>query len=259
VSQTYGGNNQAIQVEALSKHYGDLRALDNVSFDVPRGTVIALLGPNGAGKTTLVRMLSTLIAPTSGTAQVEGYDIRRHPRQVRQCLGVAFTDTSLYARLTVRETLRYFGRLYQIAPGTLESRIEELVSLFDMNSYAERPVAQLSRGMQRKVVIARAILHAPPVLIMDEPTTGLDIQASAEMIDFIRTYARAGKTILLVTHNLTEVEMLCDDILILRHGRIAEGPTPVRGLSSSELQATIFRHINGSQGKAENRESEGAI
>jgi len=233
---------EAIKVQELSKHYGSLRALDGVSFTAPRGAIVAVVGPNGAGKTTLFRLLSTLIRPTSGAAQVAGYDIKRDPQRVRQSIGVAFTDTALYARLTVRETLRYFGRLYQMPPRALEGRIDELLQLFQMSGYADRIVDALSRGMRQKVVIARAILHAPDVLLLDEPTTGLDIQASADMIDFIRAYAQ-DRTILFATHNLTEIELLCDTVLILVEGRVNGAPLHVRGMTSAELQTAIFERL----------------
>ena len=232
----------AIEVHELSKHYGSLQALDKVSFVIPRDAVVALVGPNGAGKTTLFRLLSTLIQPTAGTADIAGYDICREPQKVRQHIGVAFTDTALYARLTVRETLRYFGRLYQVPPRQLEERIAALLHLFDMEGYADRSIEALSRGMRQKVVIARAILHSPDVLFLDEPTTCLDIQASADMIDFIHTYAR-GRTILFATHNLTEIELLCDTAMILREGRICGAPIRVRGMPLAQLQPAIFERI----------------
>jgi sodium transport system ATP-binding protein len=231
-----------IEVHELSKHYGALRALDQVSFVAQRGMVVAIVGPNGAGKTTLFRLLSTLIQPTLGTACIQGHDIRRESQTVRQLIGVAFTDTALYARLTVQETLRYFGRLYQMPSRTLEARIVELLRLFHMQSYAHQLVDTLSRGMRQKVVMARAILHSPDVLFLDEPTTGLDIQASADMIDFIRAYAQ-NRTILFATHSLTEIQLLCDTAIVLHEGRISGTPIPVCDLTTTELQAAIFERI----------------
>lgn len=231
-----------IEVSELSKHYGTVRALDRVSFVAERGNVVALVGPNGAGKTTLFRTLSTLIKPTAGTARVCGHDIRTDPQKVRESLGMTFTDSELYAQLTARETLRYFGRLYQMPPEGLETRIEELLELFGMTGYADRPVEDFSRGMRQKVVIARAILHSPDVLCMDEPTTSLDIQASADMVEFIRTYSE-GRTVLLATHNLTEIELLCDVAVVLQDGGLVGEPLAVRGLSAAQLQAAIFERI----------------
>ncbi len=251
---------KAIEVVGLTKRYGSVVALEDVSFCVEAGTVVALVGPNGAGKSTLFRLLSTLIRPTSGTALIQGHDIQLAPQAVRQRIGAVFTDTALYSRLTTVETLRYFGRLYQIPSTALQMRINELLHIFRLREYADRPVETLSRGLRQKLVIARAIMHAPEVLFLDEPTTGLDIQASRDTIDFISSYA-CGRTILFATHNLTEIELLCDVAIVLDNGHISSAPIPVKALSSGELQKAIFERIGGWHtprlpGRSERGESE---
>ena len=219
----------AIWARALCKTFQDpergrVEAVREVELHCRRGEIYGLLGPNGAGKTTTLRMLSTILAPTSGTAEIDGVDVVEDPLEARRRIGFLSTSTGLYPRLTARETLRYFGKLHGIGEGPLEAPVEELVEAFDMGAFADGRCEAFSTGQKQKVSIARAVLHDPPVLILDEPTTGLDILASSAMIDFIESSRARGTCILFSTHIMSEAERLCDRIGVIYGGRLlAEG------------------------------------
>jgi sodium transport system ATP-binding protein len=215
-----------VEVEHLSKTFedkkaGTVRAVDDVSFCCRPGEIFGLLGPNGAGKTTLMRMLSTILAPTSGTATVAGFDLRREAAQVRQNIGFLSGSAALYERMTPREMVAYFGSLYGIAPDEVTRRMETIFTELDMNDFADRRCDKLSTGQKQRVSIARTILHRPPVLFFDEPTNGLDVVTSRSITRFIRRCRDEGRTVIFSTHIMSEVEALCDRIAIIYNGRIA--------------------------------------
>lgn len=214
-----------VEVKGLTKEFRDwrwgrTRAVADVSFSVGQGEALGLLGPNGAGKTTVLRMISTALRPTGGTAVVDGHDVRHDPAAVRRRIGFLSTGTALYGRLTPRETLRFFGRLNGMTDGDLRRRIDLLAGLLDMGAFLDRPCDKLSHGMKQKANIARCLLHDPPVVVLDEPTTGLDVPGSRRIVDFIRQCREEGKTVLLSTHNMLEVERLCDRVAVLAGGRL---------------------------------------
>jgi sodium transport system ATP-binding protein len=226
----------AIEVENLTKDYLDkgrglVRAVDNISFQCEYGEIMGLLGPNGAGKTTTLRTLATVLSPTSGFARVAGFDVLRDSLQVRRNLGFLTGGTGLYARLTAREILQFFGRLHEMPQTLIQQRTDRLVELFDMASFQNSHCDKLSTGQKQRVNLARTLLHDPPVIILDEPTAGLDIISSKTILDFIRSSKQGGKCILFSTHYMTEAEILCDRIAIIHNGKIL-GCDTLAGLSA---------------------------
>jgi len=213
-----------IEFDGLSKAYGEFRAVSELSLRVEPGEVYALLGPNGAGKTTALRCLATLLSPTSGTARVEGFDVRTEPLEVRRRLAFLAASMGLYQRLTAREVLVYFGRLHGIERAALETRVEELIELFDLGDFKNRLCGRLSTGQRQRVSIARAILHDPPALILDEPTLGLDLVSGRGIYAMIHLARMRGRAILFSTHQMEEVELLANRVGVLSGGRlVAEG------------------------------------
>jgi sodium transport system ATP-binding protein len=206
------------------KKRGEIRAVDDVSFRVAPGQIYGLLGANGAGKTTTLRMLATLLRPTSGSATVAGFEVGNAPQQVRANVGFLATSTALYGRLTARETLAYFGRLNGISKSEIETRTQRIADELDMHEFLDRRCEKFSTGMKQKTSIARTLIHDPAVMIFDEPTVGLDIMAARTIVKFVRECRARGKTVIYSTHIMSEVEKLCDVIGIIHGGRLlAEG------------------------------------
>ncbi|KPL01754.1 MAG: hypothetical protein AMJ73_09990 [candidate division Zixibacteria bacterium SM1_73] len=204
------------------KKRGEVRAVDQVNIKCRLGRVFGLLGLNGAGKTTLMRLLSTTLKPTSGTAKVAGYDIIQKPEKVKEKIGFLSNDTGLYNRLTAEETVTYFGRLNNIEESELKGRVEEIFGTFDMDEFRQTRIDKLSTGMKQKVSIARTFVNNPEVLILDEPTLGLDVVTSRSIIQFIKESKKLNKCVLFSTHIMWEAEKLCDDIAIIHKGKILE-------------------------------------
>ncbi|MEO1996095.1 MAG: ATP-binding cassette domain-containing protein [Planctomycetaceae bacterium] len=214
-----------IQVDRLGKDFADLRrgsvsALSDISFSVQPGEIVGLLGPNGAGKTTCLRILSTVLRPTSGQATIDGYDVAEQSEQVRKRIGFMSTNTGIYDRMTAWEMVEYFGRLYGIEEGQLQSRIDSIFATLQMHEIRDVMGAKMSTGMKQKVSIARTIVHDPPVLIFDEPTSGLDVLVARNLLQAIMTLRDQGKCIIFSTHIMREVEKLCDRVAVLHRGRI---------------------------------------
>jgi ABC-2 type transport system ATP-binding protein len=216
-----------IKTENLTKHFQDVHAVDNVSLHVKAGEVLALLGPNGAGKTTTVRMLTTVLRPSSGTALVAGYDVVHNPGQVRASVGVLTEDHGLYDRMHMEEYLDFFGQIYDMDAAQREERIDYLLGKFGLLDARNRRIGKFSKGMRQKLSLARSLLHSPPVLLLDEPTSAMD-PASARLVrDAIKTLRSEDRAIIVCTHNLAEAEELADKIAIIRYGRIiANGSVP---------------------------------
>lgn len=206
------------------KKRGKIRAADAVTFRADPGRIYGLLGANGAGKTTTLRLLATLLKPTSGTAVVAGHDVLRAPEKVRANVGFLAASTALYGRLTAREMIAYFGRLNGLQDGELRSRIERLADDLDMHEFLDRRCEKFSTGMKQKTSIARTLVHDPAVMIFDEPTLGLDVMTSRAIVKFVRDCRNRGKTVIYSTHIMSEVEKLCDVVGIIHDGRLmAEG------------------------------------
>ena len=215
-----------IQVQGLSKSFGKVKAVKNVSFSAIDGQITGLLGPNGAGKSTTLRMLYTLLKPDQGTAQVDGFDVRQNPLEVQKRIGVLADARGLYARLTSRENIRYYGRLHGLEGEALERQIESLLVLLDMQSIADRKTEGFSTGEKLKVAIARTLVHNPRNVLLDEPTNGLDVMSTRAMRQFIQRLREEGKCVLFTSHIMQEVAALCDQIVIISHGEVTIDGSP---------------------------------
>jgi len=227
-----------IEVAALGKSFrqSDGRtapAVDSISFTAKPGEIFGLLGPNGAGKTTTLRMLCTVLRPTSGSARVAGYDVVTASASVREHIGYLSANTGVYDRMTAVEMVTYYGRLHGIAADALATRLDQLFDTLQMNEFRNVLGARMSTGMRQKVSIARALIHDPPVLIFDEPTSGLDVLVQRSVLQNIAALRSAGKCILFSTHIMREVEKLCDRVAIMHRGRI---------LSQGTLEELRARH-----------------
>ncbi|HEV2131326.1 MAG TPA: ABC transporter ATP-binding protein [Longimicrobiaceae bacterium] len=209
-----------IVFEELTKTYGELRAVNGLSFSVRPGEVYALLGANGAGKTTALRCLATLLTPTGGVARVDGYDAAEQPLEVRRRLGFLAASMGLYERLSAREFLLYFAGLQGMRGEPARARVEELVDLFALTSFADRLCGRLSTGQRQRVSIARAVVHDPPALVLDEPTLGLDVLSGQAIYRFIDGARVRGRAVLFSTHQMPEVELLADRVGILAGGQL---------------------------------------
>ncbi|OYT52600.1 ABC transporter ATP-binding protein [Candidatus Bathyarchaeota archaeon ex4484_135] len=208
----------AVEARGLSKRFGPKLALKDVSFDVRKGEIMGLLGPNGAGKTTTVRILTGILRPDSGSATVMGHDVLEEPLEIRRCIGYLPETPCLYERLTVEENLAFYGRLYDVPEEELRRRIRDLLALVGLKDRAGEKVGALSKGLKQRVAIVRALVHDPPVLILDQPTSDLDPASAKDIRGLIKELNRSGKTVLICTHNLTEAEELCDRIAIINEG-----------------------------------------
>jgi len=245
-----------IEVHGLTKRFDDVAAVDDVSFRVAAGEVFGLLGPNGAGKTTTLRVLATLLRPDEGRATIAGHDVLRESEAVRRAIGVVNGGMGLYDRLTGREVLHYFGDLYGMRRADIERRIEALDGLLDLAGTLDKRTGAFSTGMKQKIVIARAVLHDPPVLFFDEATSGLDVMARRAVLDFSRAYPGEARAVVWSTHVMSEVEELCDRVAVLYRGRVIADDT-VTGLKAaagaSDLEQAFFTLVRRS-GLAEGAE-----
>ncbi|GIW13931.1 MAG: multidrug ABC transporter ATP-binding protein [Tepidiforma sp.] len=225
----------AIECRAVTRRFGARTALHALDLDVEAGEIVGLLGPNGSGKTTTLRILATLLRPDSGTARILSWDVAAEPMQVRRLIGVMPERPSLYDRHPVEDNVRFWAEVHQVRdPGAAVARALEFAGVADR---ARDPAGSLSKGLKQRVALARAIVHRPPVLLLDEPSSGLDPSAAASMEGLIRDLAREGTTILLNTHRLAEAERLCDRVAILREGHLLQVGTP------QQVRAALLGHI----------------
>jgi sodium transport system ATP-binding protein len=247
-----------IEAFQLAKRFKRFEAVKNVTFRAEAGEVFGLLGPNGAGKTTTLRMLATVLSPSSGTATVSGYDIRTQPNAVRAHVGILVESAGLYSHSTTREHLRYVGNLHGLNGNGLERRIDELVEVLDMSEFADRRAQGFSRGMVRKVVMGMALVHDPPNIILDEPTQGLDVVSTRAVRDLIRQFRAEGRCVVLSTHIMDEVERLCDRVAIVHRGEILEMGTPPDLIAKYHADSleTAFVAIIGAQALLDEAERE---
>jgi ABC-2 type transport system ATP-binding protein len=235
-----------IVVEGLRKDFRALTAVHDMSFTVGDGEIFGLLGPNGAGKTTTVRMLAGLISPTAGTAIVNGHPLGETTQQIRAFTGILTESPGLHEKLTARQNLAYYGRLYGMRGARLREAVDRYLGVVEMSEFADRRVGAFSKGMRQKIAIARALLHEPEVIYLDEPTSGLDPSAAKTVRDFVASLRSLGRSIVVCTHNLDEAERLCDRIGIMR-GTLLRVDTPA-GLRRHGRAATVRVELNGARG-----------
>ncbi|MDH5590202.1 MAG: ATP-binding cassette domain-containing protein [Gemmatimonadota bacterium] len=242
-----------IHVSGLTKQFGDLAAVRDLSFQVDRGEVYALLGANGAGKTTALRCIATLLRPTGGRVEVEGWSTSSTPIEVRRRIAFLATSTGLYERLTPRELVTYFGRLQGMDDASLEARVDAVVDLFALGEFQHRLCGQLSHGQRQRVSLARVLVHDPPVLILDEPTLGLDLVSGGAIHRFIQRERDRGKAVLFSSHRMEAVELLADRVGVMDEGRlVAEGTVAdlVSGVGASSLAQAFLRLVGAEEGVA---------
>jgi daunorubicin resistance ABC transporter ATP-binding subunit len=234
-------SDDAIVVEGLEKSYGSVRALCSVDFSAPTGSVLGLLGPNGAGKTTAVRILATLLEPDGGTARVAGLDAVRDAAKLRSKIGLAGQYAAVDENLTGFENLEMVGRLYHMGKAEARARATELLDHFDLTDAAKRPAKTYSGGMRRRLDLAAALVYRPPVLFLDEPTTGLDPRSRLSLWETIESRAAAGTTVLLTTQYLDEADQLADEIMVIDHGKVIASGTPAELKAKTGSQSLAVR------------------
>lgn len=240
---------EILHADSLVKHFGSVTAVCGVSLTVRGGEVVGLLGPNGAGKTTTLRMLVGILTPSAGRVLINGVDLQEQLIEAKQRIGFLSGDTQLYQRLSPREVLFYFGRLYGLAPERLARRVEHLIGELEMESFADRPCRTLSSGQKQRANIARAFLHEPDVLVLDEPTSALDVISGQFIVEAIRRERAAGRAILFSTHIMSEAEYLCDRIYLMHAGAIADHGTLSELLARAgarNLTDAFFHHLRKS-------------
>jgi sodium transport system ATP-binding protein len=238
-----------IEASHLSKSFGKTKAVSDIGFKVAEGEVFGLLGPNGAGKTTTLRILATLLKADSGTATINGLDVVKDAEQVRRIIGVVNGGMGLYDRLTGREVLHYFGRLYGMKRDAINARIKLLDELLDLRDTLDRRTADFSTGMKQKIVVARAVLHDPPVIFFDEATAGLDVMARRAVMNFVKRYPAENRIVIYSTHVMSEVEELCDVAAIIYRGKLIARDT-IPGLvtlgHADTLEQAFFNIVSDS-------------
>jgi ABC-2 type transport system ATP-binding protein len=236
-----------IRMEMLTRDFVSVRAIDNLSIDVPRGIIFGFLGPNGSGKTTTIRVLLGLLEPTSGKAEVLGFDTRSHANRIRERSGALLEQNGLYERLSAEDNLEFYGRVAKIPTNKRRERIQELLEMFGLWDRRKDSAGTWSRGMKQKLAVARAMLHRPDIVFLDEPTAGMDPVAAAgfreELLEHVQ---REGVTVFLTTHNLSEAEKICSRVAVIRQGKLlAEGPpSQLRAQRGSGRTEIIGKGIN---------------
>jgi ABC-2 type transport system ATP-binding protein len=239
-----------IQAEDLSKQFEDFLAVDGIRLQVKAGEVLALLGPNGAGKTTTVRMLTSVLQPTRGWAHIAGYDVVRQAAQVRAAVGVLTEQHGLYERMPATAYLDFFGKIYKMDAGTRQKRIRSLLEGFGLDPDDKRPTGEYSKGMRQKLALARSLIHDPPVLLLDEPTSAMDPESARLVRDAIHGLRSANRAIIICTHNLPEAEELADQIAIIRRGKIiiqgSSAALKQHFLGPAEYEIRFSKNMNGS-------------
>lgn len=240
-----------IDVLGVGKSYGSVRAVDSVSFRAQDGRITGLLGPNGAGKSTTLRILCSVIKPDRGSARIDGWDVVQDPLEARRRLGVLPDSSGLYPRLTARENIRYYGELHGLQGVALEAEIQRLIGLLEIGEFADRRAKGFSHGERTKVAVARALVHTPGNVLLDEPTNGLDVMATRALRELVRHLRDQGCCVLFSSHVMQEVAALCDEIIILARGRVVASGSPDelrRQLGTQSLEDAFVRAIGSEEG-----------
>ena len=238
-----------IEVQGLEKRFGQVRAVRHVSFNAADGQITGLLGPNGAGKSTTLRMLATVLRPDAGSARIDGIDVVKHPVEVRHRLGVLPHGAGLYPHLSGRENVRYFGRLAGLEGKALERRLDELSDLLDLRDFQDRRAKGYSQGQRTRIALARALVHEPANLILDEPSAGLDVMATRSLRRLLGDLRDRGICVLFSTHVMQEVAAICDRIVVIGDGRVVAAGTPDdirRAMGVEDLEEAFVRAIGES-------------
>ena len=240
-----------IKVTDLYKSFSDVHAVQGISFEARDGEVTGLLGPNGAGKTTTLRMLYTLLPPDKGEISIDGMDPRRDAIAIKNTIGVVPDNRGLYSRMTARENIRYYGELHGMSAADIGKQVEKFINLLDMSDFIDRRTGDFSQGQRVKVAIARAMVHEPQTVLMDEPSNGLDVMSNRELRQYIRDLKADGRSVVLSTHIMQEVVALCDRIVIIAGGRIAADGTAdelLRRSGCSSLEDAFVKLIGSEEG-----------
>lgn len=235
-----------LKKEFFDKKRGKIEAINDINFHCHKNQIFGLLGPNGAGKTTTLRILATMMKPTAGEALVNGYQVVKEAHKVRQSIGFLSGETGLYDRFTPRETILFFGRINGLSEKLISSRMSDIFKILDMDSFKDVRVDKLSTGMKQKLSIARAIIHNPPILILDEPTVGLDVITARVVVNYIKEFRNQGKCIIFSTHQMAEAEKLCDEIAIIHKGKILSSGTLVElqeKFQEQDLEEIFFKLV----------------
>lgn len=252
-----------IEVERLTKDFDGFRAVDNITLSVPPGKVLAMLGPNGAGKTTTVRMMTSILAPSSGKAIIAGYDVVKQPEMVRASVGVLTEQHGLYERMKAVEYLEFFGEVYHIPRKISHERALQLMERFGLSFALDKRLGEYSKGMKQKLALVRALLHNPPVLLLDEPTSAMDPLSAKQVRDAIIELQHDQRTFLITTHNLTEAQMLADSIAIIRRGRIIANGTfdelARQFVGEPMMELRVKGELNGASAEVANMEGVDSI
>ncbi len=236
-----------IKVTGLQKSFGDVKAIDGVSFEAADGRITGLLGPNGAGKSTTLRILYTVLKPDAGTASVDGVDVVENSLKARAGMGTLPHGSGLYPHLTARENIRYYAQLYGVAENSIEERIDSLIDELDLSDFADRRTRGFSQGQRTKVALARALVHGPQNILLDEPSNGLDVMATRSLRELVRTLKNAGRCVLFSSHVMQEVAALCDEIVIIADGKVAlhDSPDGIRNATGcDDLEDAFVKAIS---------------
>jgi sodium transport system ATP-binding protein len=240
-----------IEVRSLAKRFGEVQAVREVSFGAPDGRITGLLGPNGAGKSTTLRMLYTVLKPDGGSARIDDIDVVSDPLAARRAIGVLPHSAGIYRQLTARENVRFYGELHGLDTATLRRRVDELIERLGMQEFADRRAGGFSQGQRVKVALARALVHSPRNVLLDEPTNGLDVMATRALRDLIRGLKADGHCVLFSSHVMQEVAALCDEVVIIDHGRVAAAGTPdalQARFGGATLEDTFVRVLGEQEG-----------